>query len=320
MNEAADTLPLIVFVPGMKPKPPAELHLEALRRCLLEGLTRVDETVASDLAEHPEAFVRASWTYGFYREHRDIGIDLPGIEALCAQARPDARDISEATAWGKRFTRWLYLAGDALPFLVNSLANDDLKLTLRDVHRYIHNESGMGEAARADLREKLLAAEAARRPVLLIGHSLGSVIAWDTLWALSRRDGRETGCSLFMTLGSPLGNRIIQRGLLGHDREGAERYPDNIGAWVNVVAIGELTALDRRMRNDYSEMQALGLTESIEDYDVYNHYREHGRLLVHSEYGYLVNAITAGLVADWWRHNRAGLHPAHERVSGADTH
>ncbi len=183
---AAAGLPLIVFVPGMKPKPPADVHLEALRRCLLEGLSRVDETVAADLAAHPEAFVRASWTYGFYQEYRDIGIDLPGIEALCEQPRPTERDVSEATAWRKRFTRWLYLAGDALPFLVNSLANDDLKLTLRDVRRYIHNESGMGEAARSDLRKKLLDAEAAGRPVLLVGHSLGSVIAWDTLWALSR--------------------------------------------------------------------------------------------------------------------------------------
>lgn len=318
MTDAATGLPLIVFVPGMKPKPPAELHLDALRRCLLEGLGRVDQTVADDLANHPEAFVRASWTYGFYQRYRDITIDLPGIEQLCAQARPSARDVEEATAWRTRLARYIYLAGDALPFLINSLANDDLRVTLRDVRRYVLDENGMGEAARSDLRQRLIEAAAVNRPVLVIGHSLGSVIGWDTLWALSRRDGEDAGCSLLMTLGSPLGNRIIQRGLLGKDRTGAARYPGNIGDWVNVVAIGELTALDRCMRNDFREMEDLALVGSIEDYDVYNHYRENGRLVVHSEYGYLVNAITAGVIADWWRHHREGLHPTREHVSGAD--
>ncbi|MEO1319306.1 MAG: hypothetical protein AAFV30_01860 [Pseudomonadota bacterium] len=311
-------LPLIVFVPGMKPKPPAELHLDALRRCLLEGLGRVDPDVAADLTANPDAFVRASWTYGFYKRYRDIQIDLPGIEALCAQARPSARDVEEATAWKTRLTRWLYLAGDALPFLVASLANDDMRVTLRDVRRYIQDEMGMGEAARADLRQKIVEASEAGRPVLVIGHSLGSVIGWDTLWALSRRDGHDAGCSLLMTLGSPLGNHIMQRGMMGHDREGAERYPDNIGDWVNVVAIGELTALDRCMRNDFREMESLGLVNSIEDYDVFNHYRENGRLVVHSEYGYLVNALTAGIIADWWRHHREGMHPTREDVSDGD--
>ena len=256
-------------------------------------------------------------TYGFYRRYRDISIDLPGIDALCRQAQPSERDLREATAWRTRLTRWLYLAGDALPFLVNSLANDDLQLTLRDVRRYVTNEKGMGEAARADLRDKLIRAQTDQRPVLLIGHSLGSVIAWDTLWALSRRDGLDVGCSLLMTLGSPLGNRVIQKGLMGHDQTGAERYPTTIDHWVNLVALGELTALDRRMHNDFSEMTALGLTAAIEDYDVFNHYRERGRLLVHSEYGYLVNTTTAGLVADWWRQHRDGLHPVPEPVPGA---
>ena len=173
-----------------------------------------------------------------------------------------------------------------------------MRVTLRDVRRYIHDEKGMGEAARADLRKKIVEASEAGRPVLVIGHSLGSVIGWDTLWALSRRDGLDAGCS-------PLGNHIMQRGMMGHDREGAERYPDNMGDWVNVVAIGELTALDRCMRNDFREMETLGLVDSIEDYDVFNHYRENGRLVVHSEYGYLVNETTAGLIADWWRQHDA---------------
>ena len=51
------------------------------------------------------------------------------------------------------------------------------------------------------------------------------------------------------------------------------------------------------------------LIDAIEDYDVINHYRENGRLHVHSEYGYLVNETTARLIAEWWREYRPELAP-----------
>lgn len=304
---SGDALPVIIFVPGMKPKPEPSLHYNALWRCLHGGLSRVDAHVAADLSEHESQFVRANWTWAFYGRYRDIGQDLPGIEALLRQPAPLPRDIEEATSWRTRLTRWKLLAGDALPFLANSFASDDMRVTLRDVHRYIHNSDGIADEVRSDLKRQLLAAADGGSPVLIIGHSLGSVIAWDTLWELSRAGDCDAGADMFMTLGSPLGNRIIQRGIKGMHRTDAARYPDNIRRWVNMVAIGEQTALDRRMRNDFREMLSSGLVDSIEDYDVFNHYRENGQLLVHSEYGYLVNRTTAGIIAEWWRRQRGTL-------------
>ena len=51
--------------------------------------------------------------------------------------------------------------------------------------------------------------------VLLIGHSLGSVISYDTLWDLSHERGRTQHVDLFMTLGSPLATHLIRQGLRG---------------------------------------------------------------------------------------------------------
>jgi hypothetical protein len=48
-------------------------------------------------------------------------------------------------------------------------------------------------------------------------------------------------------------------------------------------------------------MVAMGLTEEIRDLEVYNYFRFHGALNVHSEYGYLVNATTAREISAWWR-------------------
>ncbi|MEL7311377.1 MAG: hypothetical protein AAFN07_07700 [Pseudomonadota bacterium] len=294
------TIPKIIFVPGMKPKPPAEVHRQQLWRCLLEGVERVDPTVAASMAAHPDLLERASWTWAFYGQYRDINIDLPGIETLLRQRAPTPEDLGEARSWRNRLLRLAYLAGDAVPFIVDSVANADMRVTLKDVGRYVKNTQGIGDTVRADLVDRLKMADGA--PVLVIGHSLGSVIAWDTLWTLSREQ-RQADVSVdhFVTLGSPLGNRVIQRGLKGRNHTGLERYPDNIRRWTNIVAVGELTALDRHMANDFGEMLELGLVEQIDDLDVYNHYRENGRLLVHSEYGYLVNATTGRLLADWWR-------------------
>ncbi|MEN7341716.1 MAG: alpha/beta fold hydrolase [Pseudomonadota bacterium] len=296
-----ETLPLIIFVPGMKPKPPPALHHDALLRCLSEGLRRVAPDVAKTLDAHPECFVRADWTWVFYQRYRDIAIDLPGIDALIAQKTPSEVDRNEAMSLATRLTRYVFLLGDALPFLINSLAGDDMRVTLADVARYVDNRKGIGDEVRSDLIAHLRDAALRKRPVLLIGHSLGSVISWDALWELSRKHEAPVGVDMFMTLGSPLGNRVIQRGLRGRHASGIDRYPDNINRWVNMVAYGELTALDRRMQNDYADMLSEGLVGSIEDYDVFNHYREGKRLLVHSEYGYLVNETTAGLIASWWR-------------------
>ena len=62
-----------------------------------------------------------------------------------------------------------------------------------------------------------------------------------------------------------------------------------------------MTAIDPVLKNDFGEMVDLQLVDDIEDIEIFNHYRLNGELNVHTEYGYLVNKVTAGIVADWWR-------------------
>ncbi|MDZ7644976.1 MAG: hypothetical protein U5K76_12660 [Woeseiaceae bacterium] len=298
--------PLILYIPGLKPKPEPELHAGQLRRCLLAGLQKVDRDVASDVDAAPRAFDLVSWTYDFYGEHRDIALDLPGIDALLDKPGPDDADRAAATTWKRRLLRWLYHAGDRLPFLIPRLADENIALHLRDLRRYERNENGIAETTRRHLKLPLRAAAAAGRPVLLLAHSMGSVISWDALWQLSRNAGYRGRIDLFMTLGSPLGQRYIQRRLLGTGRHGADRYPTVIDRWINVAAVGELTALDRTLARDFGGMVAAGLVDEIEDIEIYNWYRDHGVLNVHAEYGYLAHPDTAARIAAWWRAQPAG--------------
>ena len=107
--------PAIIYVPGIKPKPPAGEHRAALWRCLLEGVRRADPPAAADIARHPACFSLVSWAHVFYDTQRDIALDEPGIERLLALSGPAERDVREAGSWRKRLKRSLYLLSDAVP-------------------------------------------------------------------------------------------------------------------------------------------------------------------------------------------------------------
>lgn len=292
--------PVVVYIPGLKPKPAPLLHREQLLRCLVGGVRRLDPEMADRLSE-PDAFELVSWTYDFYGEYSDIGQDLPDIDAVIATESASEADILTATSWRRRFAISLFHVADYLPFLLPKLATDEIEVHLRDYFRYVHDTRGRAEEARAKLKRVLRQAADHQRPVLLLAHSMGSVISYDALWQLSREEESGVSVDLLVTSGSPLGQKIVQRHLLGKGERGETRYPSNIGSWINIAALGELTAIDRRLGNDFSAMTRLGLVREIRDFEVFNYYRMRGVLNVHAEYGYLVNEVTARCVIEWWR-------------------
>ncbi|MGB5354200.1 MAG: hypothetical protein WBN32_11360 [Woeseia sp.] len=293
--------PLILYVPGLKPKPAPEFHRPALKRCLVAGLTKADAEVARQVEAISQAFDTVSWTYDFYGEHRDMALDAACVDLLLRKDAADDADRAAARSWRRRALRVFYRIGDHLPFLIPRLANENMELHLRDLRRYVQNHDDIAEHTRRLLTTPLKAAAAAGRPVLLLAHSMGSVIAFDALWQLTRDERYNGEISLLLTMGSPLGQRYVQRRLLGYKQAGAARYPDNIRNWINLAAIGELTALDMTLADDFGHMQQLGLVESIRDFSTFNWYRDHGALNVHAEYGYLANRDTAVHIAAWWR-------------------
>ena len=293
--------PLILYVPGLLPKPEAGVHKEALRRCLVEGLRRHDVRVAEEFAASERSFDLVAWTYDFYREHRDFTLDAKSIEDLLSQPDATEEDIVEASSLGKRILRWLYRVGNLFPFLIPHLADERVELHLRDLMRYARNSNDIATHTREMLKMPLRAAWESGRPVLLAAHSMGSVIAYDALWEMSH-DGRdELQVDLLLTMGSPLGQGYLQRRILGHDKSGPARYPSNVRRWINLSAVGDMTAVNPYLKNDFGEMLGLGLVEGIEDIEIFNFVRHDGELNVHAEYGYLVNKVTAAVVADWWQ-------------------
>jgi hypothetical protein len=161
--------PLMLYVPGLRTKPPPRTYARELFRCLVEGVRRIDPQVAVEIHEHEPSFDLAGWTYDFYGQHRDIECDLPGIEEILKRREPSPHDIAEAVSLRRRLVRWLYRLADHLPFLIPQVADERLELHLADLRRYVRNELDVAEAIRRLVKLPLRAAGKSGRPILLIG-------------------------------------------------------------------------------------------------------------------------------------------------------
>ncbi len=293
--------PLILYIPGLLPKPEAEVHKTALFRCLLAGVRKVEPVVADLISANSHSFDLVSWTYDFYFEHRNIALDAAGIDAVIEQQRASDVDVQEASSTIRKATVWLYRLGDLVPFLIPHLATEKMEVHIRDLRRYVRDRNGIAQHTREMLKVPLRAACESERPILLVAHSMGSIIAYDSLWEMTHGARDHARVDHLLTLGSPLGQNYLQKRIFGHDQSGKARYPDNIRRWTNLAAVGELTAIDPVLRNDFKEMLELGLVESIEDVELFNYFRLDAQLNVHAEYGYLANETTGRVIAEWWR-------------------
>ena len=292
----------IIFVPGKNPKPKPAQHRELLWRTLVEGVRRADSVVADQIQASFSQFHLVGWNHIYYHQYKDITSDIPWIDALINKHGPTEQDMRDAHSWKIWMDRILLTLGDHIPFLIRLLPKE-ARSTAQEIDRYFNNTDAVARKVRGLLKQTLLPMLEQKDEVLLIGHSLGSVIAYDTLWELSRQEGISTKVD-FLTIGSPMGMHYIQDRLLGMNNHGEISYPNLIKRWVNLSAEGDVTALNRNFNVRFHSMLRLGLVESIEDHShgIYNFFRSDAGLNCHRSYGYMVNPAVGSIIADWWKH------------------
>jgi len=293
----------IIYVPGKSPKPEAKQHRDLLWRSLLEGLHRAEPDMAEDIKLHKKNFHIAAWNYTYYQNSHDTARDLPWIDALLNQHGPTQQDMLEAGSWRLNLVRFIYIIADQLPWLIRWLP-ESARNTIVETNAYFENHGNIGYQIRGLLKSLIRPMLDKNEAVLIIGHSLGSVIAYDALWELSHSEV-HAGKVDFMSLGSPLGLKFIQRKLQGRQYPNQHRYPSNIRRWINLSSVGDTTAVDKCFKDDFGDMLKYGLVDSIEDHckGIYNFYRNERGLDCHNSYGYLVNPAVGEIIANWWRQN-----------------
>jgi len=291
----------IIYVPGKNPKPEADPHRELLWRTLIEGVRRADSATANTMQACYSQFLLVSWNFLYYHEHKDITMDIPWIDALINKHGPTDQDIQDANSWNIWLDRLMLTLGDHIPLLIRLLP-EEVRSTANEINRYFNDTNHVASEIRELLAQTLRPLLEKKEHVLLIGHSLGSVIAYDTLWELSRQK-EVKGKVDFLTLGSPLGMHYIQRRLLGMNENKKKSYPDRIDRWINLSAEGDVTALNRNFNESFHPMLENGLIESIEDHShgIYNFFRSDEGLNSHRSYGYMVNPAVGSIIANWWK-------------------
>jgi hypothetical protein len=292
----------IIFTPGKNIKPPGGLHKQQLLRCLLHSVGKLDADVADEI-EKTQAFSMVAWNSTFYEETRDISRDVPWVDRLLEMDAPAPADISAARPLAYRVAKLIYQIGDTMPWLIPLIPDERDRTSIRDTERYFKNHDNIACRVRDLQKAPLREAYAKQDKILLIGHSMGSVIAYDALWELDHLEDMHECVDCFLTIGSPLGMKFVQKRLINHENNHPDPYPGNIRKWINVSARGDLVALDPRVANDFGDMVKQDYIESIEDRvkGVYNFYRDDKGLNVHKSYGYMANPEVAGVITDWWK-------------------
>jgi hypothetical protein len=105
----------------------------------------------------------------------------------------------------------------------------------REVHTYL---SERDTVRRSKARLEVANTIAEHQPAIVIAHSLGSVVAYETLWAYPQQQ-----VDLLITVGSPLAMPGVVRPRLRPVT--VDRRPPGVRRWVNLADVGDLVALPR---------------------------------------------------------------------------
>jgi hypothetical protein len=122
--------------------------------------------------------------------------------------------------------------------------------------------------------------------IMLISHSMGSIVAFDVLWERADKLNIET----FITIGSPLGlpvivSRVFEVQKMANKRIKKPHAPECIdGNWFNFSDLEDKVALDHTLGNDYGS-NSMGV--KVEDFNVVNNYEIEGERNPHKSFGYL---------------------------------
>jgi hypothetical protein len=186
----------------------------------------------------------------YYAHHLNRGIaqsrddpDLlePGAQDLLI-AWVDLLNGAEQVAQGTRTVR-ARAAADWLSMRFPQPTRLLVVAFCRELHTY--QVSG---SRRENVMRTLRSAIIKHRPDVLVAHSLGSVVAYETLWS-------EPTLSIdcLMTLGSPLGMPgVVFERLRPVPAGGRGSRPAGVGRWINIADIGDIVAVPPRLSERFT--------------------------------------------------------------------
>jgi hypothetical protein len=207
----------------------------------LGGPTEQDERLAK---ARDAALLDAAGALGF-----DAARELAYADPAAAGALPPGSSGTEL-GWGDALR--IPVVRSALQFVTRKtgVPATIIEQFLTDVAYYLEF-AGMRDAVLDIVEDALRERHGNGGDLVVVGHSLGSVVAYDLLTRLPA----DFRVRLFVTAGSPLGYPIVQKNLLGkragHRPTVPDCLPERRGAWLNAYDVRDFVSLIHPISGTY---------------------------------------------------------------------
>ena len=267
---------VIIGIHGRSNKPKKETLTTGWKRAISEGL-RKNQEWQEDRLEFD--FELAYYSDIHYSEGPLADAQYPYDEAGPGPLRrykAGLRDRLRAWAGG-----WLDTPLDWIEVrtrLFSTFARGIQSEHLQDLEDY-YTRPGKRESTQARLLELLQPNRSDE--ILLIAHSMGTIVAYDTLLEMDQKpESERVSVAHFVTIGSPLGLTPV-KGEIRRVYDGPFQTPSAVTqSWVNFSDSRDRVCLDAHLRDDYRSNRA---EVRVRDRMVHNDYPGNP----HKSYGYL---------------------------------
>lgn len=291
---------VIIGIHGLANKPEEEVLYGYWRKSIEEGLKK-----NCNVARPQFEFTMVYWAGLLYRnqQHDDKAYDfddlyndepyVPAPEGALREYEDGMLDHLRALAQDTAESLYNAVKGAGLDKVADMILAKKLKdlAFYYDKRRRIRGEDEKFGVARNVLMDTLRTRLEAHREleIMLIAHSMGSIIAYDVLRDIGR--GRSAfEVPYFVTIGSPLGlphvKDHVYKERKGYDADAPLRTPTVVTrSWKNYADRRDPVAFDTHLRGDYGENKH---KVRVEDDLVSNDFiSPAGKRNYHKSYGYL---------------------------------
>ncbi len=302
--------PLVIGIHGLSNKPPREQLQGWWYAAIAEGLTKNCQMVNPQFECQLVYWADLLYKYPLH-DDADYSFDplynsQPYRPAQSGALKTYRENVLDHLQRGSFDLLGKTVDSLRLRFEVELLSDALLSRLLRDLHfyydrnRFIGDRQGQPKPAYQVLRNELMdiIRQHRDRRLLVVGHSMGSIVAYDALRDLGQSD-RDLQVAQFVTLGSPLGLPYVKAKIVqerGYDPR--VRTPSIVtDGWTNYADKRDAIAADTHLADDY---EANHQDVSVRDDLVANDFvLSDGEPNPHKSYGYLRTPGFSQLLKDF---------------------
>jgi len=285
---------IIIGIHGLGNKPPKEILESWWNQSLREGFRRIN---------NPRVFLNFELVYWADLVHPkplDINITDEEDPHYLEEYYMPARKIKHTQPSSLRKKLMGYLEkqmdklflNDDMTLNFSSISDKFINRYFKDLETYYMDSKNNGDADKVSIRDQIrerladVLKKHKTKEILLLSHSMGSIVAYDVL----TQSVPDVEIDTLITAGSPLGLPIIVGRIFAEQHRTFEtvdkvRTPDNVNrSWFNFSDLEDRIAIDPTLHDDFAEnkrnIRAVDIT-------VNNDYENRGVRNAHKTYGYL---------------------------------